>query len=355
MKRNVVLFSLFILVVLIIGCTREVKTKNEKQKTEIALVIHGGAGDLTTENIPPEKEAEYRKKLNEALIAGYDILKNGGSSVDAVEKVIKILENSPLFNAGRGAVMTADKKFELDASIMDGRTLKTGAITGVSHIKNPIALARLIMDNSQHVFFSGIGAEKFALSQGMKLVDSLYFYPDDVRAEIEKKNLEEKNKKDKQNRKKSKRRVSLVESDQPFAKYGTVGCVALDKDGNLAAGTSTGGLQNKMTGRIGDSPIIGAGTYANNNTCAVSCTGQGEYFIRGVVAYDMSALLEYKGMSLATASNYVIKVKLNELGGLGGLIALDKYGNISINFNTKGMFRGYITDKGKPVVKIFNE
>jgi len=355
MNRKVVLIGLLSLFVLLTSCTREVKTKDEKQKTEIALVIHGGAGDISAANISPEKEAEYKQKLNEALIEGYKILKDGGSSVDAVEKVIKILENSPLFNAGKGSVLTTEKKFEMDAAIMDGRTLKTGAVTGVSHIKNPISAARLIMDNSQNVFFSGAGAEQYVKSQGMDLVDSLYFYPDDVRAEIEKKNLEEQNKKNKQSKKKSKKRFSFVESESSFTKYGTVGCIALDKDGNLAAGTSTGGLENKMKGRIGDTPIIGAGTYANNNTCAVSCTGQGEYFIRGVVAYDMSALLEYKGMSLATASNYVIKVKMNELGGLGGLIALDKYGNISMNFNTKGMFRGFITDKGKPEVKIFND
>ncbi len=355
MNQKVVLIGLLSLFFLLTSCTREVKTKDEKQKTEIALVIHGGAGYFTSETIPPEKEAEYRKKLNEALITGYNILKDGGSSVEAVEKVIKILENSPLFNAGCGSVMTADKKFELDASIMDGRTLKTGAVTGVSHIKNPIAAARLVMDKSQNVFFSGVGAEQFVVSQGMQLVDSLYFYPDDIRAEIEKKNLEEQDKQNKLNKKKNKKRVSFVEKKTEIEKYGTVGCVALDKDGNLAAGTSTGGLNNKMKGRIGDSPIIGAGTYANNNTCAVSCTGQGEFFIRGVVAYDMSALLEYKGMTLATATNYIINVKLNELGGLGGLIALDKYGNVSMNFNTKGMFRGYITDKGKPEIKIFND
>ncbi len=350
------LFILFILLTLLVNvsCTREVKTKDEKQKTEIALVLHGGAGNITPGVLTPEKESAYTKKMNEALLAGYEILKNGGNSVDAVEKVLRIMENSRLFNAGRGAVRTNKGEIELDAAIMDGRTLKVGSIAGVSHIKNPISLARQIMDNAPCIFLSGKGAEEFAVGQGIHLVDSLYFLSDEARAEIEKKNLEEKNKKNKTIKHKRTRHVSIVENEPTIDKYGTVGCIALDKDGNLAAGTSTGGIENKLSGRIGDSPIIGAGTYANNNTCAVSCTGQGEYFIRNVVAYDVSCLLEYKGMSLNDAANYVIKDKMKEIGGTGGLIALDRYGNISIIFNTPGMFRGFITDKGKPTVKMYN-
>ncbi|MFH0735732.1 MAG: isoaspartyl peptidase/L-asparaginase [bacterium] len=345
-------FMLFLLFALIvnISCTREVKTKDEKQRTEIALVIHGGAGNITPGSLTPEKEKAYTNKLNEALLVGYTILKNGGSSVDAVEKVIKVMENSRLFNAGRGAVYTKKGEIELDASIMDGRTLKVGALTGVARIKNPISLARLIMETAPHVFFAGVGAEEYAVLQGMKLVDSLYFLSDEARAALEKKNLEEKNK---SNKRKKLKHYSLINYKENIEKYGTVGCIALDKDGNLAAGTSTGGLKNKMTGRIGDTPIIGAGTYANNNTCAISCTGQGEFFIRNVVAYDVSALVEYKGMSLNDAATYVIEDKMKELGGSGGLIALDKYGNISIIFNTPGMFRGFITDSGKPIVKMY--
>lgn len=352
--KAISIFSL-IFILLLVSCTKEVKTKDEKQKTKIALVIHGGAGDITSSRINPQKEQAYREKLNEALIAGYKILNEGGSSLDAVEKVIKILENSPLFNAGRGAVTTEKGEFELDASIMDGRTLKSGAVAGVSHIQNPITLARLVMDNSPHVFFWGKGAEEFAVKQGLKLVDSVYFFNDEKREAYQKQKIEQEKQKNKKKRTINNKRKAFIYEDENLSKFGTVGCVALDKDGNLAAGTSTGGLNNKMTGRIGDSPIIGAGTYANNNTCAVSCTGQGEYFIRNVVAYDVSALIEYRGLSLSSAVNRVIKEKLTDLGGSGGLIALDRYGNIVMNFNTPGMFRGYITDNGKPVIKMFAE
>lgn len=352
--RNLLIINFLLIIFTFVSCTKEVKTKNEKQKTKIALVIHGGAGDITPGNFPKEKEELYNAKLKEALLAGYKILNDGGSSLDAVEKVIKILEDSPLFNAGRGAVTNIYGEYELDASIMDGRTLKSGAVAGVSHIKNPITLARLVMDNSPHVFFTGSGAEEFAKKQGIKFVDSVYFFTDEKRAEYQKQKIEQEKKEKLKNKSKRKyKKLTYDYNTEQFEKYGTVGCVALDKDGNLAAGTSTGGLKGKMRGRIGDSPIIGAGTYANNNTCAISCTGQGEYFIRGVIAYDVSALVEYKGMSLNSAVNLVIKEKLIDLGGAGGLIALDKYGNIITNFNTPGMFRGYITDNGKPVVKIF--
>ncbi len=353
MNCKAISYFLILLVFLFASCTKEVKTKDEKQKTKIALVIHGGAGEITTSNIDAQKEKAYNEKLTEALNAGYKILNDGGSSLDAVEKVIKILEDSPLFNAGRGAVSTEKGEYELDASIMDGRTLKSGAVAGVSHIQNPITLARLIMDNSEHVFFWGKGAEEFAVKQGLKLVDSVYFFNDEKREAYQKQKLEQEKQKNK--KRKSNRKKAFIYTEDNLTKFGTVGCVALDKDGNLAAGTSTGGRQGKMTGRIGDSPIIGAGTYANNYTCAVSCTGHGEYFIRDVVAYDVSALVEYKGLSLNSAVNHVIKEKLQEAGGSGGLIAIDRYGNIVMNFNTPGMFRGYITDNGKPVVKMFAE
>ena len=345
--------SVIILVSFFVSCTKEVKTKDEKQKTKIALVIHGGAGDFTSGKFSPEVENAYKEKLTEALHVGYKILNDGGSSLDAVERVIKILEDSPLFNAGRGAVTTVKGEYELDASIMDGRTLDAGAITGVSHIKNPITLARLVMDNSPHVLLWGKGAEEFAVKQGLKLVDSVYFFNNEKRAAYEKQKLEEEKLKNKNKKRKVYKRKAFNYTENSISKFGTVGCVALDKDGNLAAGTSTGGLQGKMTGRVGDSPIIGAGTYANNYTCAISCTGQGEYFLKEVIAYDVSALVEYKGMSLNSAVNHVIKEKLKDAGGLGGLIALDRYGNIVMNFNTTGMFRGYITDNGKPIVKLY--
>jgi beta-aspartyl-peptidase (threonine type) len=300
------------------------------------LVIHGGAGTIIKKNMPPEKEAAYIAKLNEAMNTGYKILENGGSSLDAVEKVINVMEDSPLFNSGKGAVLDDKGEAELDASIMDGKTLMAGAVAAVRHIKNPISLARMVMEKSPHVMLISDGAEEFAKANGVELVDNSYFIVKERYEQYLK--MKEKMKK---------------ESD--VDKHGTVGCVALDKNGNLAAGTSTGGMMMKKFGRVGDSPIIGAGTYANNETCAVSCTGYGEYFIRLGVARDISDLMAYKGMALKDAADEVIMKKLPKLGGDGGIIAIDKKANIAMPFNTSGMFRGYHLSGSDPVIKIYKE
>lgn len=320
--------------------------------SEFALAIHGGAGTILKKNMTDEKEKAYQAKLSEALAAGYAILKNGGNSMDAVIASVKILEDSPLFNAGKGSVFTNEGTIEMDASVMDGKTLKAGAVAGVKNIKNPITAARLVMDKSPHVMLTGAGADAYAKENGLEMMEAEYF-KDSVRYNQWKKILEEEKKKD-------ERGGMLSPSEIEFnvcieQKYGTVGAVARDKQGNLAAATSTGGMMNKRYGRVGDSPIIGAGTYASNNTCAVSCTGHGEYFIRLSVARDVSALMEYKGMSLEQAANELIHKKLAALDGTGGLIAVDKEGNISMPFNTEGMYRGYIKEDGKPVVKIYKE
>jgi beta-aspartyl-peptidase (threonine type) len=273
-------------------------------------------------------ETAYREKLSEALLTGYQLLSSGKPALDVVESVINILEDSPLFNAGKGAVFNSAGENEMDASIMDGATLMAGAVAGVKTVKNPISAARKVMENTWHVLLAGPGADQFAKEQGLEIRPPEYFFTD--------------------RRWKSLQRVKAREAE----KHGTVGCVVLDRYGNLAAGTSTGGLTNKRWGRIGDSPIIGAGTYANNHTCAVSGTGQGEYFIRGNVAYDISALMEYKGLNVEEAAEEVIN-KLTARGGSGGVIALDKNGNFAMPFNTEGMYRGYIREDGKPVVFIY--
>jgi len=306
------------------------------QSNKYGLVIHGGAGTILKSNMTPEKEREYIQKLNEALQAGYKILENGGTSLDAVVAVINIMEDSPLFNAGKGAVLTEKGIAELDASIMDGKTLKAGAVAGIKHVKNPITLARLVMDKSPHVMMIGEGAEEFAKENNIEMVDNNYFITPN-RWQQYQKMKEAKDKKAKEE------------------KHGTVGCVALDKNGNLAAGTSTGGMMMKKFGRVGDSPIIGAGTYANNNTCAVSGTGYGEYFIRLNIARDISDLMDYKNLSLSEAANEVIMKKLPQLGGDGGIIAIDKNGNIAMPFNTEGMYRGYHISGEQLVIKIYKE
>lgn len=306
-----------------------IKTK-DKANNNYVIVIHAGAGNYSKKDISEAMEIKYKAKLLEALEKGTDILKNGGHSIDAVENVIKILEDSPLFNAGKGAVFTHDGKNELDASIMDGKTLNAGAVAEVSNIKNPISVARKVMTNSSHVLLVGRGAYLFAKQQNLELVDSSYFF--------------------------TQKRWNYLQKQikkNKIDKHGTVGCVALDKYGDLAAGTSTGGISNKRYGRVGDSPIIGAGTYANNKTCAVSSTGHGEYFIRYVVAYDISALMEYKNMTINDAANYVIKDKLVKAGGDGGIIAVDKDGNIAVCYNTKGMFRAYAKSDGEEKVEIY--
>ncbi|PKQ61716.1 beta-aspartyl-peptidase [Labilibaculum filiforme] len=326
-----VILPLIITITLLIICFL-VYPKKEK-KFDYAIVIHGGAGTILKENFTPEKESEYKKALQKAIFIGDSILKNGGSSLDAVEKTIHILENSPLFNAGKGAVFTNSGRNELDASIMWGKDLNAGAVAGVDDIKNPISAARKVMENSEHVLLSGRGASEFAKIQGLEIVDNSYFFTS--------------------NRWNNLQKILTKEKEMtPEDRHGTVGCVALDKDGNLAAGTSTGGMTNKRFGRIGDSPIIGAGTYANNNTCAISCTGHGEFFIRLGVAKDISSMMEYQNISLEKASSKVID-KLTKMGGTGGIIGLDKNGNVTIKMNTDGMYRAYRNSKGETGIFIF--
>ena len=316
----------------------------------IRFAIHGGAGTILKSEMSAEREREYRAKLTEALMTGYGILKKGGDGLDAVEAAIRLMEDSPLFNAGKGAVFTNAGTNELDASIMDGRTLKAGAVASLKHIKNPISLARLVMEKSKHVMMVGDGAETFAKQQGIELVPQSYFYVESRWKSLQREKAaeEEKNKAPKD--KKQERQHAEVVTDA----YGTVGAVALDQGGNIAAGTSTGGMTNKRWGRVGDSPIIGAGTYANNRTCGISATGDGEYFIRLAVAHDLSALLEYKGLSLKEAADAVIE-KVGKLGGKGGLIAIDKGGNIAMSFNTPGMYRGRVATDGQPVIEIYKD
>lgn len=316
------------------------------------FAIHGGAGTILKSEMSPELEAAYRAKLQEAVLAGYNILKNGGSSLDAVEAAIRLLEDSPLFNAGKGSVLTSAGTVEMDASIMDGKTLKAGAVTDLKHIKNPISLARMVMEQTTHVLLAGDGAEAFAKEKGIELLPQEYFITERRLKELVREKEKQK-KKERATPRPSNRESGVVVSDE--RKYGTVGAVALDKEGNLAAGTSTGGKTNKRVGRIGDSPITGAGNYANNRTCAVSGTGDGEYFMRLLVAYDISALMEYKGLSVQDAARLVVMEKLKQLGGEGGVIAIDRNGQIAMSFNTPGMYRAFISADGRPVVEIYKD
>ncbi len=313
----------------------------DKLNENIVLVIHGGAGVIVRGEMSADKEQAYTDKLQEVLQTGFALLQDGHTSLDAVQAAINIMEDSPLFNAGKGAVFTANGKNEMDAAIMDGKTGQAGAVAAVRHIKNPINLARLVMEKTTHVLLCGEGAEEFAIQQGMPLMPEEYFFTEHRWQQFLKVKEKEKD---------QKLSDSLSEK-----KFGTVGTLALDKAGNLAAGTSTGGLTYKKVGRIGDTPLIGAGTYANNLTCAVSATGQGEYFIRGVVAYDIAAMMEYRGLSLEAAVHEAIDIKLNSKGGTGGVIALDRKGNVAIAFNTVGMYRGYIGNDGIPVVMLYKE
>jgi beta-aspartyl-peptidase (threonine type) len=305
----------------------------------ISIAIHGGAGTLVKGMMTPEKEKAYQKALQKALDIGYQVLEKGGNAVDAVEKSVKALEDSHLFNAGKGSVFTATETHEMDASIMDGKNLEAGAVSLITGIKNPVSLAKDVMKKSEHVFLAGEGAMQFAKANKYSLEESDYFY-DELRHQqwlaI----------KDTDN-------FQLDHSVKKDSKFGTVGAVACDANGNIAAATSTGGMTNKKFGRVGDSPMIGAGNYANNKTCAVSCTGSGEFFIRGVVAYDVSCLMEYKGLTLEAAANEVINKRILEIGGDGGLIAVDAQGNIAMPFNTEGMYRGIKTSNGIDVISIY--
>ena len=337
---------------------REVKQIQSPQNPPLGIVIHGGAGVITRGTLTPEQEKEYRAALEQAVLAGYKVLQAGGTSLDAVEAAVRIMEDSPLFNAGKGAVFTSEGTNELDASIMDGKTLKAGAVATLKRIKNPISLARLVMQKSPHVMMIGEGAEKFARENGVETVPQSYFFTQ--RRFDALKRIQEEEKKKAEAAKEGKK-VSLVESKKDENRHGTVGAVAVDKFGNLAAATSTGGMTNKKFGRVGDAPIIGAGTYANNNSCAVSATGWGEYFIRLGVARDISAIMEYQAMPVQQAVDAVIQRKLPALGKMdnedadGGVIAIDKFGNIGISFNSEGMYRAYIDMNGKPVVQIYKD
>jgi beta-aspartyl-peptidase (threonine type) len=316
------------------------------EASRIAIVVHGGAGVINRADMTPEREALYRSGLEAARDAGYSVLERGGSSLDAVTAAVRTLEDDPLFNAGKGAVLNRLGIAELDSSIMDGKTLRAGAIAGVQHIKNPIDLARAVMEKSPHVLIAGTGAEEFALEQGFTLVPNSYFRtPARVKA-LKKAQQEEEGAAE------SKPSASAVLGPVDDAK-GTVGAVALDANGNLAAATSTGGMTNKYPGRIGDSPLIGAGTYANDASCAVSATGDGEFFIRSVVAHDICALVEYKRLSLEAAAREVIHVKIEGLHATGGVIALDAAGNIVMDFNSPGMFRASRDSRGRRDVAIY--
>lgn len=317
-------YTLLALILLIISC----ETVN---KNEFAIVIHGGAGTILKENMSNELETAYKDKMKEALEAGHYILKTSGTSIDAVEAAIKILEDSELFNAGRGSVLSNKEEVEMDASIMTGHNLNAGAISGIKHIKNPISLARKVMEESEHVFLSGEGAEDFAVSKGFEIVENNSF-------------ITERRLNSVRNAKKS----DSIKNN----KFGTVGCVALDKFGNITSGTSTGGMTNKKWNRIGDVPIIGAGTYANNNTCGISSTGWGEYFIRNVVAYDISSQIDYLKIDINQAAKNTLK-KVKDLGGSGGVIGIDRSGNIMMDFNTRGMYRGYINSEGETKIEIY--
>ncbi len=302
-----------------------------------AIAIHGGAGTLSRDEMTPAQEKEYRAGLDEALNAGYAVLARGGSSLDATIAAVRVLEDHPLFNAGRGAVLNRDGVAELDASLMDGRTLSAGAVTGLQHVKNPIELARLVMEKSPHVMLVGAGAEEFAKTQGVEMVPNEYFRTPPRQRQLER-----------------SLRGALARENELEA-FGTVGAVALDLKGDLAAATSTGGMTGKRWGRVGDSPIIGAGTYANNTSCAVSATGHGEFFIRTVVAHDICARVEYLKVPLASAVDAVLNGRMKELGGNGGVIAIDTRGEIVLDFNTEGMFRGLRTSQGRHEVAIYRE
>ena len=305
------------------------------------IAIHGGAGTILKSEMTAEKEVAYRKGLEDALSQGYNVLAKGGTALDAIEAAIIVLENNPLFNAGRGSVFNALGKHEMDASIMDGKTLHAGAVAAVPNLKNPISLATKVLSHSDHVLLMGEGAKEFAAAFDIKFESDEYFY--------------DKHRFEQWQKIKGSDSFQLDHSKEKPKKYlGTVGAVALDQDGNLAAGTSTGGMTNKKFGRIGDSAIIGAGTYANNQTCAISCTGSGEYFMRAVTAYDASCRMQYKGLDLDAAVNEAIMDRMTEIGGDGGLIAIDAKGNISMPFNCEGMYRAF-KNKNQSVIKIYKD
>jgi beta-aspartyl-peptidase (threonine type) len=339
MKHFIIIFSVFSL----IACQdKKAEMVHAEVKQPIAIVIHGGAGTILKENMTDSLEQAYLSILDQAVSKGYQMLENEKSSLDVVEEVVKILEDSPLFNAGKGAVFTNDGKHELDAAIMDGSNQKAGAVAGLTRIKNPISLARLVMEKSEHVMMIGQGAEIFAEAHGIEFVNQDYFYTKERFEGLKKAQEEDRIMLD--HHKKSK--------DE---KFGTVGCVALDKNGTIAAATSTGGMTNKKFGRVGDVPIIGAGTYAKNKVCGVSATGWGEFFIRNVVAYDIAAQIMYQSKSLQEAAKHTIFEKVGKMGGDGGIIAIDDQGNIAMVFNTAGMYRASINNDKKKYIGIYKD
>jgi L-asparaginase / beta-aspartyl-peptidase len=315
------------------------------------MVIHGGAGAMTPQTVPPERQAEYQAALTRALMSGHAVLARGGTSVDAVEAAINVMEDDPLFNAGRGAVITAEGRIELDAAIMDGATLQAGAVAGLHTVRNPIDLARAVMERSPHVMMIGEGAETFARQQGLQMVEESYFMTPTRRQQWERMRMQDSARADSVRRAGQGAGYSVPDE----RKWGTVGAVALDQHGNLAAGTSTGGMMMKRFGRVGDVPIIGAGTYANNRSCAVSATGHGEFFIRNTVAHSICALMEYGGLPLQVAADSIVMRQLVAQQGEGGIIAMDRQGNWTMPFNSTGMFRGRIGADGRPHVAIFHE
>ncbi|WP_291912082.1 isoaspartyl peptidase/L-asparaginase family protein [Chitinophaga sp. CB10] len=324
------------------------------QKPKYVLVIHGGAGTILKSQMTPQKEAAYKAGLTKALEAGYAVIQRGGPSLDAVEAAVRVMEDNPLFNAGKGAVFTNEGRNEMDAAIMNGKNLAAGAVASVTTIRNPITAARAVMEKSQHVMMIGPGAEKFAKQAGCEIVDPSYFYTEDRWKSLQKVRAADSTQVQLDHDSTTKK-TTLLGIENKDSKFGTVGAVALDKQGNLAAATSTGGMTNKKFGRVGDSPLIGAGTYANNATCAISCTGWGEYFIRLVVAKTVSDLMAYKNLSVQDAAAELIMKQVPQLGGDGGLIALDKDGNMAMPFNTAGMYRGAVTADGKIEVFIYKE
>lgn len=337
---------LFIACIVLYGCAETPKQEPKPEPT-FGIVIHGGAGTILRKNMTPEKEQEYRAVLAEAIQVGHRILKAGGSSQEAVEKTIHVMEESPLFNAGKGAVLNAEGSIELDASFMRGDNLDAGAISGVKTIKHPISAAIQVMEASPHVMLSGGGADTFAAEQGLEIVAPEYFFTE--RRINALKRVQEAA---------AAKKTSWTPEERNFLehqRYGTVGCVALDLSGNLAAGTSTGGMTNKNWNRIGDAPIIGAGTYANNATCAISATGWGEFFIRSVVAHDISALMEYKGLTIQEAAYEVIHNKVAKLGGDGGVVGIDRNGKPMMEMNTPGMYRAHMDAAGNLEVKIYQD
>ena len=342
---------LLITLLFILSCKEDVSNKNNELKREpnsFAIVIHGGAGGIKKEYFTEAQQTAYTQKLQEALNAGYSVLENGGISLDAIQAAINIMENSPLFNAGKGAVYNSDGNQEMDAAIMDGNTLNAGAIAGVNHIKNPILAARMVMDSSKHVLLSGKGAEIMAEKYGIEMVDSSYFFTEKRMNQLKKLQGKEKTELD---------HTAFLNKNELIDdhKYRTVGAVAIDKSGNIAAGTSTGGMTNKKYGRIGDVPIIGAGTYANNLTCGISATGTGEYFIRTVAAHEVSSLIKFKGYSPSEALHEVLFNQIGPLGGEGGMILLDKNGEVFWDFNSSGMFRGYKKSTGEIKIEMFEK